>query len=49
MAIVSPHVNNHLKCKWTELSNQKEEQPDGLKTTCCLQETHLSYKDKQAQ
>lgn len=51
MATVSPHIsNNHPKCKWINLANQKtqsgwmdkEQDPP----TCCLQETHLNSKDK---
>ena len=44
------YFNNHSKCKWTDLTNKKTQncRLDQIQnpTICCLQETHLSSKDK---
>lgn len=50
MAVVNSHINNRPKCKWAELTKQKAQSSQMLKkqdpNICCLQETHLSSKDK---
>ena len=42
-------INNYLKCKWVECSNQRQRLAEWMQKQdpyiCCLQETHLKTRD----
>ena len=42
-------INNYLKCKWVECSNQRQRLAEWIQKQdpyiCCLQETHLKPRD----
>lgn len=45
----SSSINNYTKCKWAEFTNQNMQSgwmDQKNPTICCLQETHLSSKNK---
>ena len=47
------HINNHLKHKWFQCSNQKDRAAEWLRKQdpyiCCLQEIHFKWKDTHRQ